>query len=103
MTTPAQHIESSFKGGQAVVYGVDFRHLDLEDDRILLDIETSLAMEARRSAESRVRAAMDRIMHHLREGSTLGPLSVLLILLMYTLVSPFLPQVFHDYVYHILH
>lgn len=80
-----------------------FGHLDLEDDRILLDIQTSLAMGARKSAESRMRATMDRMMHHLCEGSTLGPLFVLFILLAYTLLSPFLPPAFHDYIYHILH
>lgn len=48
-------------------------------------------------------SVMQRIRQQLREGGTLGPLMVLVILITYALVSPQLPVAFHEYVYHILH
>src|SRR5260370_24737806 len=51
---------------------------DLEDDRILIDIETEMAI--RSHMESRIEKPTQRIPHFLLEGRTLGPLSVLLIL-----------------------
>jgi hypothetical protein len=50
-----------------------------------------------------VREIMEPILQRLRQGSTLGPLSVLGILLVYSLLSPHLPEVFRQYVHQILH
>ena len=38
-----------------------------------------------------------------QQGSTLGPLSVLAILVVYVLIGPHLPEGFREYVYRILH
>jgi hypothetical protein len=75
--------------------------LDLEDDRILIDIETEMA--ARLHMESKIEKPMQRIPHFLLEGRTLGPLSVLLILALYSLLSPLLSPEVHEYIYRILH
>ena len=72
---------------------------DLEDDRILIDIET----EMRLHMESKVERPTQRIPLFLLKGSTLGPLSVLLILAFYSLLSPLLSPAIHEYIYHILH
>lgn len=40
-----------------------------------------------------------RILQH---GSTIGPITVLVILVVYSLLSPLLPASFHEYVRHIL-
>ncbi len=45
----------------------------------------------------------DQILQHLREGRNLGPLAVLLIVLIYSLLSPHLPTPIHDYIYSIAH
>ena len=74
---------------------------DLEDDRILIDIETEMAI--RSHMECKVEKPTQRIPHFLLEGRTLGPLSVLLILAVYSLLSPLLPPAIHAYIYHILH
>lgn len=70
---------------------------DLEDERILIDIETEMAME------SKTEKPTQRIPHFLLDGGTLGPLSVLLILALYSLLSPLLSPAVHAYIYHILH
>jgi hypothetical protein len=76
--------------------------LDLEDDRILIDIETEWA--ARVQMESKAEKPMQRMVpNFLLEGRTLGPLSVLLILVLYALLSPLLSPALHEYIYHILH
>jgi hypothetical protein len=76
--------------------------LDLEDDRILIDIETEMALHSQ--MESKIEKPAQRIIpHFLLEGRTLGPLSVLLILALYLLLSPLLSPAFHEYIYHILH
>lgn len=76
--------------------------LNLEDDRILIDIETEMA--ARLSMESKAqKPALRMIPHFLLEGRNLGPLSVLLILLLYSLLSPLLSPAIHEYISHILH
>jgi hypothetical protein len=46
---------------------------------------------------------MELILQRLRQASTLGPLSVLAILLIYSLLSPHLPEVYRQYVHQILH
>lgn len=83
--------------------GIDPVWRDVDEDLIMIDIETQhmglVACEPKRSGV----LAMERIRQHLRAGSTLGPLSVLLILVVYSLLSPLLPPVVHDYIYHILH
>jgi hypothetical protein len=73
----------------------------MEDDRILIDIETE--MIARFHMESKVEKSTQRIPHFLLEGRTLGPLSVLLILALYSLLSPLLSPAIHQYIYRILH
>jgi hypothetical protein len=76
--------------------------LNLEDDRILSDIETEMA--ARLSMESKVENPATRtIPRFLLEGRTLGPLSVLLILVLYSLLSPLLSPAIHEYISRILH
>lgn len=75
---------------------------DLEDDRILIDIETEMA--TRLHMESKVEKPAQRIIpRFLLEGRTIGPLSVLLILALYSLLSPLLSPAIHEYIYHILH
>lgn len=73
---------------------------DLEDDRIFIDIETEMVLQKMESAS---KSQKMQIPQFLREGRTLGPLSVLLILALYTLLSPLLPPAIHAYIYHILH
>lgn len=46
---------------------------------------------------------MARIFHHLGEGRNAGPLSVLALVLIYALLSPYFPAPIHDYIYHIAH
>jgi hypothetical protein len=76
--------------------------LNLEDDRILIDIETEMA--ARLSMEYKIENPEPRtIPHFLLEGRTLGPLSVLLFLALYFLLSPLLSPAIHEYIGHILH
>jgi hypothetical protein len=75
--------------------------LDLEDDRILIDIETDMA--SRSHMESQIEKPAQRIPRFLLEGRTLGPLSVVLILALYSLLSPLLSPGIHEYIYHILH
>jgi hypothetical protein len=74
---------------------------DLDDDRILIDIETERIL--RLSMETKLQQPTQRIPHFLLEGRTLGPLSVLLILALYSLLSPLLSPAIHEYIYHILH
>jgi len=50
-----------------------------------------------------VKLAMERILRHLREGRNLGPLSLLLLMLLYSFLSPHLPAPIHDYIYRIAH
>jgi hypothetical protein len=50
-----------------------------------------------------VKLPMERILQHLREGRNLGPLSILIFVLLYSLLSPHLPAPIHDYIYHIAH
>lgn len=50
-----------------------------------------------------VQLTMQQMLHHLREGRNLGPLTVLLIVLIYSLLSPHLPAPVHEYIYHIAH
>lgn len=98
MATSMHGLESHATSG----YLSNSVHWDLEDDRILLDIETERAM--RLHMESKIEKPTQRtIPHLLLEGSTLGPLSVLLILALYSLLSPLLSPAVHEYIYHILH
>jgi len=71
---------------------------DLDDDRIMIDIETERIIRSQMQSKS-----ARRIPHFLVEGRTLGPLSVLLILGLYSLFSPLLSPTIHQYVYRILH
>jgi hypothetical protein len=50
-----------------------------------------------------VKSGMERIFQHLREGRNLGPLSILALVLIYSLLSPHLPAPIHNYIYHIAH
>jgi len=73
----------------------------LDDDRILIDIETDMIIRANMEPKSSL--SMERILRRMHEGRILGPLSVLMILLLYSLLSPLLPSTVHEYIYHILH
>ena len=76
--------------------------LDLEDERILIDIETEMAI--RLDMDSKVEKSTQRMIpHFLLEGRSLGPLTVLLILALYSLLSPLLSPAIHAYIYRILH
>jgi hypothetical protein len=73
---------------------------DMEDERILIDIETERVLRLSMGSD------LEKPMHRTRfllEGRTLGPLSVLLILALYSLLSPLLSPSIHEYVYRILH
>jgi hypothetical protein len=48
-----------------------------------------------------VQLVMHGVFTYLRQGRNLGPISVLLIVLIYSLLSPHLPAPIHDYIYHI--
>ncbi len=52
---------------------------------------------------SGVKLAMQQIFRHLREGRNIGPMSVLVLVVIYSLLSPHLPAPIHDYIYHIAH
>ena len=102
MATPTHHLESGLKHRKSVSASLPiYEQADLEDDRILIDIETEMVMHSH--MESNIEKSTQRIPRFLLEGSTLGPLSVLLILVLYSLLSPLLPPAIHDYIYHILH
>lgn len=101
MTTRTHHLESSLGHGMASAPRPICAQWDLEDDRIMIDIETEMA--ARSQMQSNMDKSTDWIPHFLLEGRTLGPLFVLLILVLYSLLSPMLSPAFHEYVYHILH
>jgi len=68
----------------------------------MIDIETERAL-FKTKMESKIEKPTQRIPHFLLEGRTLGPLSVLLILALYSLLSPLLSPAIHEYIYHILH
>src|ERR1700679_3504569 len=58
---------------------------------------------ATRPALHRVQLVMQSILQHFRDWRNLGPLSVLLLVVIYSLLSPYLPAPIHDYIYHIAH
>jgi hypothetical protein len=105
MATSMQGLESQanrlpVSASQRIVIPLEM--LDLEDDRILIDIETEMA--TRPHMESKVEKLTQRTTpHFLLEGRTLGPLSVLILLALYSLLSPLLSPAIHGYIYHILH
>src|ERR1700704_4834931 len=79
MAAPIHHLESSLKHGGSESVSVPFRkQWDLEDDRILIDIETEMALHSH--MESKQDKFSQRIPRFLLAGRTLGPLSVLLLL-----------------------
>jgi hypothetical protein len=86
MTRSPQHFESAS-------YGL----LELEDDRIMIDIETDRIIRSQMQSTT----SKGWIPHF--EGRTLGPLAVLLILAFYALVSPLLSPSIHEYISRILH
>jgi hypothetical protein len=98
MATSAHHLESSKHRTAPLSY---YERLDLDDDRIMIDIETEMAIHSQ--MESRLEKPTQRITHILSEGRTLGPLAVLLILALYALLSPLLSPAIHEYIYRILH
>ena len=102
MAAPMHHLESGLKHGGSESVSVPFRkQWDLEDDRILIDIETEMALHSH--MESKQDKFSQRIPRFLLAGRTLGPLSVLLLLALYALLSPLLSPAIHEYIYHILH
>ena len=50
-----------------------------------------------------VQLAMHALLRRLSEGRNLGPLVVLVAVVIYSLLSPYLPAPIHDYIYHIAH
>jgi hypothetical protein len=108
MATPVQGIASQGRCGTAParvpVTDITAPCPRPEDDLIMSDIEVQGAQAVANEHPQRgVKVVMERILHRLRDGRTLGPLSVLLILLVYSLLSPLLPPSVHEYIYHILH
>ena len=101
MAAPIHHLESSLKHGGSESVSVPFHEQWEEDDRILIDIETEMALHSH--MESKQDKFSQRIPRFLLAGRTLGPLSVLLLLAFYALLSPLLSPAIHEYIYHILH
>ncbi|MFY9790417.1 MAG: hypothetical protein WA474_02950 [Candidatus Sulfotelmatobacter sp.] len=76
---------------------------DLEDDRILIDIQTEMALQ-KMVMESALKTHKSPIPQFLKEGRTLGPLSLLVMLLIYYVwLSPMLSPPVHEYINRILH
>jgi len=75
--------------------------LDLEDDRIMIDIETDMAMYSRMQTQANKQPRSASFLA--LEGRTLGPLIVLLLLACYFLASPLLSPAIHQYMFRILH
>jgi hypothetical protein len=102
MATPTQHLDSSLKRGMAAsVSRPIFEQWDLQDDRILIDIETDRMIRSR--MQSTIGKLPRWIPQVMLEGRTLGPLSVVFILVLYALLSPLLAPTIHEYMYRILH
>jgi hypothetical protein len=99
MTTPAHHLASPFRRGIAAARSI-YERLNLEDDRIMIDIETEMALS---QIEYKIEKPTRRLHQFLLQGSTLGPLSVLLFLAVYLFLSPLLSPAVHEYISHILH
>ena len=101
MATSAHRIKSNKQRMAASAPRPICQQRNLDDDRIMIDIETEMNIHSH--MESKTEKPAQRIPHFLLEGRTLGPLSVLLILALYTLLSPLLSPSIHEYIYHILH
>jgi hypothetical protein len=69
------------------------------EDSIMSDIETRV----RQVPPSKLELAGHVILSYLSDSHNLGPLSVLIILAIYSLLSPSLPASVREYIYHILH
>jgi hypothetical protein len=98
MATSTHHLES---GKHTTANLPLYEQIDLDDDRIMIDIETAMAIQSH--IESELEKPTQRIPYFLLEGRTLGPVAVLLILVFYTLLSPLLSPAIHEYIYRILH
>jgi hypothetical protein len=70
------------------------------EDSIMSDIETRGRLQG---APSKFGLGGHRILSYLSDSRNLGPISVLIILAIYSLLSPLLPAPVHEYIYHILH
>jgi len=70
------------------------------EDSIMSDIETRGRLQG---PPSKLGLAGHLILGYLSDSRNLGPLSVLIILAIYSLLSPLLPAPVHEYIYHILH
>lgn len=102
MTTSAHNFESGLRRGMATSpLPPVYEHWDLEDERIMIDIETEMAIHSQ--TQSNINKSVNWIPRFLLEGRTLGPLSVLFILVLYSLLSPLLSPAVHEYMTHILH
>lgn len=102
MTAPA-HLDSGLRPRVAAPASPPIYEewpLGDDDDRIMIDIKTEMAIRSQMQSNTN---KTGWIPHFLLEGSTLGPLLVLIILGIYLLFSPMLPPAFHEYVYRILH
>lgn len=98
MATSSHHLESR---KHRIVSPPISKQWDLDDDRILIDIETDMAIHSH--MESKLEKPTQRIPRLLFERRTLGPLAVLVILALYALLSPMLSPAIHEYIYRILH
>ncbi len=67
----------------------------------MIDIETDRIIRSQMQSANGKNTSW--IPHFLLQGSTLGPLSVLIILALYALISPHLSPSIHEYTYRILH
>jgi len=95
----ARHLEPPIGRGMSARLSPSILELDLEDDRILIDIETNYAMAMRERAKSRTGAVMDKILNRFRQTSSLstfgnrtaGPACLLVILALVWMFSPHFP------------
>ncbi len=99
MAIPTSHFESGIALGTVIQTSPI---ADLEDDRILIDIRTEMALQQMRmQSESKTHGA--QIPQFLRDGRTLGPISLLIALVIYYVwLSPLLSPSVHEYISHIL-
>jgi hypothetical protein len=93
MATPTHHLESSLARRLPI-----YEQWDLEDDRIIIDIETSKAM-AHKHRKSAMRIFMERLLHELRpsesrsifDNRTVGPAFLLVFLVLVWVFSQYFP------------
>jgi hypothetical protein len=109
MATQVPHIASLEGTGTATARGRAGQSHDLDDERILMDVQTEPAKAVvvplvadPKGERAGVRVAMERILFYVRHHRSLAPLSLLAILLVYSLFSPYLPPYVREYMSHIV-